>query len=247
MPWIAVGSEQIYYVERGHGFSIVFIHGAGSSHLIWGAQLRALGDTSRAIALDLPGHGRSLGAGRESIDAYCDHVVAFLDALAIGRAILVGHSMGGAIALELALSHPDRVAALGLIGTGARLRVLPEILDGVSDDFENTVRMVTEYSFADDASRALKSNQKCTCALAGPHVLRGDYVACNAFDALRALTYAPTLVICGREDRMTLPKYSEFWQTVSRARAEWVDRSGHRHARATGCSEPSLIDHNMNF
>src|SRR5574341_1375198 len=104
MPFITVSSEQIYYIERGHGVPVVFIHGAGSNHLICGAQVQALGDTARAIALDMSGHGRSQGAGRESIDAYSDHLIAFLDALSIERVILVGHSMGGAIVLKLALT-----------------------------------------------------------------------------------------------------------------------------------------------
>lgn len=72
----------------------------------------------------------------------------FLDALSIGRAILVGHPICGAIALSVTLTHPDRVAALALIGTGARLRVLPALLDCESASFDNVVRKVTQDTFA---------------------------------------------------------------------------------------------------
>ncbi len=231
MPFVTVGSEQIYYIERGHRIPVIFIHGAGSSHLVWGAQSRALGDTSRAIALDLPGHGKSQGAGRESIDAYCGLLLAFFDALAIGRAVLVGHSMGGAISLELALSHSERVAALGLISTGARLRVLPAILDGVLNDLDKTVRTITENSFEAGADGALIQKSEAQLRACDPHVLHGDYVACNSFDAIDRVSEirAPALVICGREDRMTPPKYSEFLANrIPNARLEWIERAGHQ-------------------
>ena len=138
MSFAQVGSDKIYYVERGttsadvpRGAPIVFIHGSGASHLVWGAQVRALGEITRAVALDLPGHGRSTPPGRDSMDGYRDAVLGLLDALGVDRAVMVGHSLGGGIAQTLAFSHPDRVAGLGLVGTGARLRVLPQILDGI--------------------------------------------------------------------------------------------------------------------
>jgi pimeloyl-ACP methyl ester carboxylesterase len=231
MPFVNIGSEQIYYAERGRGFPVILIHGAGGNHLIWGAQLRALGDKSRTIALDLPGHGMSPGAGRDSIEAYSDLVLAFLDALAIERAVLVGHSMGGAIVQTMALSHLGRASALGLIGTGARLRVLPAILNGVLPDFENTVRMVIENSFAAGADRAMMSKSETQLRACDPLVLHGDYLACNAFDVLDRVSQirAPTLLICGREDRMTPPKYSEFLASrIANARLEWIEGAGHQ-------------------
>ncbi len=231
MSYISIAGEKIYYIERGRGIPVVFVHGAGSSHLIWGAQTRALGEVARAIALDLPGHGKSDGEGRDSIEAYRDLFVGFLDALEIERAGIVGHSMGGAIAQLLALSHPDRVAGLGLIGTGARLRVLPSILDGILSDFDNTARMVTEYSFAANADSALKQKAELQLRACDPRVTYGDYAACNAFDVIERITeiHASALIVCGREDRMTPPKYSGFLATkIPNARLEWIDRAGHQ-------------------
>ena len=93
----------------------------------WPGELRRLPD-HEVYALDLPGHGRSGGPGRTDIGAYAEVVREFADALKLPAFVLGGHSMGGAIALEFALRYGSRLAGLILVGTGARLRVAPEIL-----------------------------------------------------------------------------------------------------------------------
>ncbi len=112
MPFISIADQKIYYAESGspENIPIVFIHGAGGNHLVWGFQRRAVADIAHVIALDLPGHGRSDSPGRNTIDGYRDVVLGLLDALKIERAVIDGHSMGGAIAQTLALTNPERVA-----------------------------------------------------------------------------------------------------------------------------------------
>ena len=115
----------MFYTKRGNqGPTVVCIHGAGGSHLHWGYQLRELATTAQIIAVDLPGHGRSDQPGRSSIHDYSQAIIAFMDAIGCEQAILVGHSMGGAISMWTAFEAPERVSGLGLIGTGGRLRVL---------------------------------------------------------------------------------------------------------------------------
>jgi pimeloyl-ACP methyl ester carboxylesterase len=230
MSFVSVNGEQIHYVHSGaRGVPVVFVHGSGGSHLVWGAQVRAVGEIARAFALDLPGHGKSEGAGRDSIAAYRDRVVGFLDALELDRAVIVGHSLGGAIAQTLALSHPLRVAGLALVGTGARLRVLPKILEGVLSDFESTARFVAQAMFAqpDDPQRPRTEEQLRACA---PQVVHGDFSACNAFDVIARLgeIRAPTLVLCGRADVMTPVKYGEFLAAkIAGAQLVVVENAGH--------------------
>jgi len=209
---------------------VVFVHGAGGNHLVWGLQVHALADYARAVALDLPGHGRSTPPGRNSIEAYRDVVLGLLDTLAFERAVIVGHSMGGAIALALALSHPERVAGLGLVGTGARLRVLPAIMEGVLNDLATTARMVIEYSYAPgtDPEFLRRAEQEfCECPAT---VIYGDFWACNQFDVMARLAEirAPTLVVCGREDRLTPPRYSVYLAThIPNATLVLIDNAGH--------------------
>src|SRR5262249_60897529 len=102
---------------------------SGGSSQVWKNQLDGLADLGLIMALDLPGHGRSGGSIPKRIDDAAAVVAGFLDALRLPRVVIGGHSMGGAIAQQLALSYPERVAGLILIGTGARLRVLPRLLD----------------------------------------------------------------------------------------------------------------------
>src|SRR5574341_864788 len=231
MPFVQVGDENIYYVAHGaRGIPVVFIHGAGSSHLIWGKQIRALGEIARAVALDLPGHNKSRSRGRNSIDAYRDVVLRLLDALGFKRAVIIGHSMGGAIAQMLALSHPDRVAGLGLVGTGARLRVLSKILDGLLSDYDQTVRLIVQLHFAPNPDPLWLYKSEEQFRACPPQVAHDDYAACNVFDVMERIAEirAPTLVLCGREDRLTPVKYSEFLASkIPNARLILIDGAGH--------------------
>lgn len=206
------------------------MHGAGANHLVWGLQVHALADCARAVALDLPGHGRSTPPGRTSIEAYRDVVLGLLDALGFDRAVIVGHSMGGAIAQTLALSHPDRVAGLGLVGTGARLRVLPAILEGVLNDWATTARLITEYSYASNTDPEFLRRAEAELGECPAAVVHGDFWACNQFDVMTRLAEIrmPTLVICGREDRLTPLKYSVYLtHHLPNASLVLIDDAGH--------------------
>jgi pimeloyl-ACP methyl ester carboxylesterase len=231
MPWAQVAGQNIYYIEQGkQGLPIIFVHGAAGNHLVWGLQARALGERGRAVALDLPGHGRSDPPGRESVEAYRDVVLGLLDALGFERAVIVGHSMGGAIAQTLALSHPDRVAGLGLVGTGARLRVLPAILEGVLNNFNAVSEMVVEHSYTTDLDPEFRKRAEEEFRTCPPSVTYGDFSACNQFDVMARLAEirAPTLVVCGREDRMTPVKYSVYLATnIPQAYLVLMDHAGH--------------------
>lgn len=233
MPFANAGEEQIYYVQQGEqGLPVLFIHGAGGSHLIWWNQVRALAPTAQAVALDLPGHGKSSPGGRDTVLAYSDAVLRFLDARGFDRAVVAGHSMGGAITQMLALTHPDRVAGLALIGTGARLRVLPAILDGILSpvDFDNTVRLIVENAYAPGLDPDLRRRAEEELRACAPAVTHGDYVACNGFDVIARVgeIHAPALVLCGREDKMTPVKYSEFLASrLPNARLVMVEGAGH--------------------
>ncbi|MBI5303403.1 MAG: alpha/beta hydrolase [Chloroflexi bacterium] len=231
MPFVTVHDDNLFYAQSGaQGVPVLFVHGAGSNHLIWGNQLRAVGLSARACALDLPGHGRSTGAGRNTVAAYRDVILGVLDALGIERVVMVGHSMGGAITQTLALSHPDRVAGIALVGTGARLRVLPAILDGILNDFDHTARFVTANCFGATPDPVLLERSETEFRACPATVTHGDYTACNGFDVLARIAEirAPTLAICGTEDKMTPPEYSDYFVAkIPGARRVLVERAGH--------------------
>jgi pimeloyl-ACP methyl ester carboxylesterase len=95
---------------------LILIHGDGESAIDWSWVIPGLAVNTCVYALDLPGSGDSAKPNREySPEFFAQFMVKFLDALEIERAIVVGNSLGGLIALRLALSHPEKVAALVLV------------------------------------------------------------------------------------------------------------------------------------
>ncbi|MBI5033515.1 MAG: alpha/beta hydrolase [Chloroflexi bacterium] len=231
MPFASVAKQKIYYETEGaRGGPVILVHGSGSNHAIWKPQVRALSTIARPVAIDLPGHGQSDLPGRNSVDDYGNVLLGLLDALQFDRAVVVGHSLGGAIAQSIALAHPDRVAGIGLVGTGARLRVLPAILDGILSDFGKTVPFVVENAYAPNLSDEMRERAIAELRACSPQVTHGDYAACNAFDVMARLgeIRAPTLVICGKQDRMTPIKYSEHLVSKIRgAQLVSIDNAGH--------------------
>lgn len=231
MPFAQISHQQLFYSARGQQSApIVFIHGAGDNHLLWNGQVAALADMARPMALDLPGHGRSTGGGRSSIYDYAIAVEEFLEALSLEQAVIVGTSMGGAIAQTLALEFPKRVAGLGLVGTGARLRVAPDILSGLQNDYAATIRMLVENYYAPNAPNELKLRSAQVLQETGQAVTYGDYSACNMFDAMPRVhdIRVPTLILCGRADRMTPPKYSEYLATqIPHSDLVIIENAGH--------------------
>ena len=228
--------KEIYYhlyegSEAGQKPPVILIHGAGGTHLYWPSDVRRL-PGYRVYAIDLPGHGKSEGRGQQSVSAYVDAVVAWLEAVGLHRAIFVGHSMGGAIALSLALDHAEHVLGLGLVGTGARLRVSEAILDNTANSttYHNAVEMIVACSFSPQAPEQLVNLAKERMAETRYSVLYGDLLACNAFDVIGRLDdiRCPALVLCGEGDQMTPKRYSQFLaDRISGSSLEVIPDAGH--------------------
>ena len=152
MPFIDLDDQKLFYAARaldGRPVSVL-IHGAAGSHLDWPPQLRLIKGMG-SCALDLPGHGRSTRPARTSVSAYADDVLAMANMLGLTEILLMGHSMGGAIAMNIALRQPLTVVGLVLVATGARLRVKDALLDMVTEDYERAVDLVTTLAWSQDA------------------------------------------------------------------------------------------------
>jgi pimeloyl-ACP methyl ester carboxylesterase len=231
MPNLAVNGRTVYYAESGFGgTTLVLIHGSGGDHTTWGPQLEGLASAATLVALDLPGHGASSGEGCDTIADYATLVRQFLAALGRGAVILGGHSMGGAIAQALALDAPPLLRGLVLVGTGGRLRVLPELFEILTRDYTEAVAFMTERAWSPSSPAELKELGRRTVSATPPSVTRGDFAACNSFDVMDRLgeIRLPTLVVVGEEDRLTPPKYAEFLaRSIASARLVRIPHAGH--------------------
>ena len=165
--FIDVGGVRAHVREQGNpdGVPVVLIHGSMGSLHVWEGWARELGKQARLISVDLPGHGLTGSWPRDeyTIDAYADFIEVLVDALNLDRFVLVGHSMGGAVAWSFAATRPDRVSQLILVDaagyprTGeaplptrlARLPVLGDI--GIYFKPERLVRRSLTEAYADPA------------------------------------------------------------------------------------------------
>jgi pimeloyl-ACP methyl ester carboxylesterase len=197
---------------------LVFIHGAGEDGRIWDRQVAALGASHRVLAVDLPGRGpRRAEPALDTHAANARDVVARMDRAGIARAVVVGHSMGGGVALTLALEHPGRLAGLVLVVSGARLKMHPDFLDKARRRAEDPAApaeppVPLERTVAPGTPPAVLDWLAERAMTAPPATVYADFRANNAFDVmdrLPAITI-PTLVLGATEDRMAPPKFSEF-------------------------------------
>jgi pimeloyl-ACP methyl ester carboxylesterase len=195
--------------------SIVFVHGAGMDHTVWTMFSRHFARHGRnVIAVDLPGHGRSAGEPRASIEDMSDWIVELLDALQLQQAAIVGHSLGSLVALDCAARHPDRVRAVVLVGSTAPMPVSDAILDAAAANDHAAFEMLTEYGYSKRHLYGGNSNPGMwmvgsTLRLferSRPGVLHADMSACNNYQeglARAATVKCPVLVVLGESDRLT--------------------------------------------
>lgn len=232
MPYLAIKEQQIYYTHQSGPAerpTLMLIHGAGGRHTDWPAKVRFLSNTS-TYALDLPGHAKSDKPGRDTIDDYADDVLAFIQAQNLQNVVLVGHSMGGAIAQTMALRQIPALAGLILVATSARLRVSKAILDNIMPNFQKAVDTIMTYAWEVNTQPLTRGFARRLLAETDPKVLHGDFRACNSFDLIGQLgsINLPTLVISGTADQMTPAKFGRrLADEIPEAKFALIQRGGH--------------------
>lgn len=242
---LTVQATTAYAYTGGKSFdptlpTVVFVHGAEHDHCVWVLQSRYLANHGFGVlAVDLPGHGRSGGPPLTSVEAMADWIIALLDAAGVGRAVLVGHSMGSLIAIEAAARFPGRVAKVVLVGTAFPMKVSDELLNATRDDEPLAQDMVNIWSHSAYAhypgnpgpgfwvigeNLRLMQRQK-------PGVMHVDFTACNAYanGAVAAAKAAcPALLILGKRDIMTPPRATkEIAAALQTVKTVEIAGSGH--------------------
>ena len=217
------------FISHPAPYDAVFVHGAGENGLLWRRMLDGLSGNSSALAVDLPGHPRG-DISCKSVGEYAGTLHQFLVEGHLNRPVVGGHSMGGAIALTLALAHPEDIGGLILVATGAKLGVAPEILEGLRSEPMRTIEnVITPWSFSSMDIGLGREARAALCASNLP-VFLNDYLACAAFDVRKDLQRiaAKTLVVCGDKDRMTPPRFSDYLAAnIPGSELRFVKDSGH--------------------
>ncbi|TSE36769.1 Dihydrolipoyllysine-residue acetyltransferase component of acetoin cleaving system [Tepidimonas fonticaldi] len=228
---IDVHGAPLYAYTGGKAFdpaqpTVVMIHGVLNDHSVWILQSRYLAHHGfNVLAIDLPGHGRSGGEPPARVADGARAVLGLLDALAVERAALAGHSFGSLIALQAAADAPQRVAQLALVGTAWPMRVSPALLDASLNTPEKAIAMVNVFSHSTLApppsalgpgtwlyggSRALM--RRVLASNPRVNVFHRGFVACDTYQdgeaAARRLA-CPVQFILGTRDQMTPPKAAQ--------------------------------------
>ncbi len=204
--------------STGDGPAVVLIHGAGMDGTVWQLQTRYLAHRGvRALAVDLPGHGRSEGETLATIEDMADWVTRFMTAAGFTAAHVVGHSMGSFIALELA-SRPAAVAeSITLCGTSTAMPVHPQLLADATDNLPAAAALMAAWGHAKLAHVGLNptpglwmlGGAQALVENSRPGVLASDFRACMSYsNALIAASHVscPATVVIGLGDKMTPPK-----------------------------------------
>lgn len=212
MPYI----NEIYYIKsKGADVPktpIILIHGVGGTHLSWPAKLRRLPGYD-VYAIDLPGHGKSKGTAAQTISQYTPTLINFLAGLGVYRAIFIGHSMGSAIALQLALDEPDHTVGVGLIAGAASYQI--------ETGFLQEFRSILTLPIALQKLKKLLTNtpasqevleKKALATSVQPSLWYTDWLACARFDVRDRLSQIkqPAFIAAGRLDQVVPFQNSAF-------------------------------------
>ncbi len=257
----SVNGSDIYAATGGKKFDpnlpvLIFIHGAGFDHSIWQQQARYFAHHGYAVlALDLPGHGASVGDAISSVEALSDWIGGAIEATGAASASLIGHSMGALAVLETAARHPGKVDKLALLGVAAKMPVHPELLDAANANNHKAIELIAGWGHGARAHRGgnIASGvwlmQAATRLLerAAPGVLGNDLTASDAYKAAVSAAgkvQCPTLLLLGGQDKMTPVKAAAPLTEAIQNNAKVVlQDAGHMMmVEAPGATLDALID-----
>jgi len=256
MPYLQTPSVKLFYEEMGSGSeTIVFSHGLLWSHKMFRAQMEHLSDRYRVIAYDHRGQGQSeVTSNGYDMDTLTEDAVALLDGLGVERCHFAGLSMGGFVAMRMAIRYPKRIQSLILLETSAqaeprenvpRYRLLNTIVRifGTGAVKKPVMKIMFGESFLQDESRQelrqqwgreLTSNKRSiTRAVQG--VIDRAAVPADQLATIKC----PTLIIVGEEDVATVPDKAEYMaRHIPEAELVRIPRAGH----TSTVEEPQLIN-----
>lgn len=253
----------MYYMHRGKGAVVVLLHSYLANAFMWTPQIKTLEQRYRVVVPDLWGHGSSgaLPKGTDDLTALTYHIRSMLDSLDLETCFVVGQSVGGMLAAELALMAPERISGLVMMGTYlGQEPVMPRayfmsMLDKVEACEAFTPALIDEVAsmfFQSDRSNAapsLKASFQKQLASWPAEVLRGSIVPIgrmifNRRDLrfrLHELDADSTLVMCGEHDQVRPPSESlEMAQCIG---CRYMEVPGASHT--SNLERPEFVTHEL--
>jgi len=243
----------LHYVVEGEGPPVVLLHGLGGFGESWRHNIPALARRAQVFALDLPGYGRSAKPrGSYDLGFFARAVLGFIETVGLGQVSLVGHSLGGAVAVTCALTHPSRVERLCLLGALVpglfyqpswiyRTLAVPGLgetlaLFGSARVYKaalarcfhkpqpNEIDFLVEFAYAARTSPESRAAYLATVR----HVLRDFADRASAYRRALLSLDAPVLLIHGHEDRIVPAAHAaSAAETLPRATTRWIEACGH--------------------
>lgn len=224
---VTVQGNSAYAYTGGKRFdpalaTAVFVHGAQHDHSVWALQSRYFAHHGfNVLAVDLPGHCRSEGPAKTTIEALADWLADLLDTVGAPAAVIAGHSMGSLVALDFAGRYPTRALGAALVATAVPMVVSDALLDAARHREPEAIDLVNRWSHSTVAAKPSCPgpgfwlhgvNQRLmehVAARGEPHLFHTDFSACNAYTQgleRAAQVRCPVRLVLGAKDMMTPPR-----------------------------------------
>lgn len=228
MPFFEYDKTKMHYVDvdkredKSLGLPLLFIHGAGSYHFSWALQIVEFSKTNRCIAIDLSGHGKSeVNNGEASIElGFAHEVAALVDHLDLHDFILVGHSMGGGVAMSYVLNPEFRSPkALVLVDSSPTLNLL-DVVPGFLIEAVEEQRRTDHLAFDEYAEKNNMLQYEKAMKHIDAFAMQRDLRACNRFDVADTVSNIniPTFTLVGEDDNIITPAIvKEYTERIPRA------------------------------
>ena len=246
MGFVTVEGRNIHYqfpsqaearVRQGH--NVLMVHGAVDNHLVWRYQHAYLEREHTPLSIDLPGHGDSQGPPIDNPADFRHFIKAFVDVMDLPPFVFAGHSMGGSMALDYAIHHPEDVKGLILVGAGAHWELSAEHLELWTTDPERAQRENVALLFSKKDLPAPRRRVRQTARRPGPRHLHRRLPHCDRYDLLNKINQitVPTLVAAGDEEEW-LENSREIHASAMNTTFEIIPAAGH----AVMIEQPALLN-----
>ena len=246
MGFVTVEGRNIHYQFPAHaearvrqGHNVLMVHGAVDNHLVWRYQHAYLERQHTPLSIDLPGHGESQGPPIDNPTEFRQFIKAFVDIMDLPPFVFAGHSMGGSMALDYTIHHPDDITGLIIVGGGAHWDMSPEDLEVWTSDPERAQRENAALLFSKKTSRRLVEEYGEQLAAQGPDACIADFENCDKYDLLDQINQisVPTLVVAGDEETW-LENSREIHASAMNTTFEIIPAAGH----AVMIEQPTLLN-----